>query len=1427
MATRLPGERDGRVGRRPRTRRRIVLERLEGRLLQAAGPVVNLGASPAPVAMVGDLAPGAASSSPKALVDAGGTLYFLAMDGKLNFPQLWASDGTAAGTRVVAPGLEASSPAALGGGVAFTAFDPAANKFGVYLTDGTAAGTHRVAILPPSDSQPMTVVGATAFFEIFDFNAGQNELWKTDGTTAGTGEVAPVAFSLHFTASGGRLFFTSSDPAHGTELWTSDGTAAGTKLVADIRPGAGSSNPGDLTDVGGTLFFTASDGTASSPQLWASDGTAAGTHKVAPGLTPEALVNFGGALLFVATDSQGHSGFWTSDGTAAGTREVAALPDVEPDTLVVAGGTAFLTLFNDDTDNLELWKTDGTAAGTGQLATLQDELNLTASGSRAYFVATDAAHGYELWSSDGTPGGTGPVADIRPGPADSDPHDLTDLGGTLYFGANDGTHGDELWKANPPLPPTPTTIAEGGTFTASGSFSEADSAGPWTATVDYGDGTGQQPLALNPDKTFVLSHPYQDNGAFTIRVTVTDASNASGSGTLAVTVQNVSPTATLTGGTFDEGSPGLVRFSNVFDPSPVDVAAGLLFSYDFGNTGTFQVVGSPSPTSVVPASYLADGPGELLVRARVQDKDGGFTDYTTAINIRNVAPTPAIAGAPVSSPEGTPIRLTATATDPGLVDTAAGFSFAWTVTRGGLPFASGTGPNLSFTPDDDGTYAVTLSATDKDGGTASATATIAVTEVAPTAVLTGGAFDEGSPGSVSFSNVFDPSPVDTAAGFRFSYDFGNTGTFQVVDSTSPTVTVPASYLADGPGALTVRARVEDKDGGFTDYTTTVVVRDVAPTPTIAGAPASSPEGTPISLTAGATDPSPVDTAAGFTYSWVVTRGGLPFASGTGPNLSFTPDDDGTYAVTLSATDKDGGTSSITTSIAVFNVSPTAVLTGGTFDEGSTGSVSFSGVFDPSPADTAAGFRYSYDFGNTGAFQVVDSPSPSAAVPASFLADGPSSLLVRARVQDKDGGFTDYTTTVVVRDVAPTPTIAGAPASSPEGTPIHLTATAIDPGPVDTVAGFSFAWTVTRDGQPFATATGPNLSFTPDDDGTYAVTLSATDKDGGTGTTTATVAVTEVPPVVSIRGDSSGVRGQLRHLALAASVPSAAEMAAGFTYRVDWGDGTPVQTVAPGAPTTVGHVYAASGLYTVQVTATDQDGAQGPAASRALSIVTVQLQADPDDPSKTALVAGGTAGDDAIDFRSAQGGVSVAIDGTTFGPFAPTGHLIAFGQAGDDTIRVHTALSLPALLFAGAGDDVLVGGGGPSVLVGGGGSDTLTGAHAPSILIGGTGPSTLKSRSVADILIKGSTAYDLDPTGLSRLLDEWARTDLTASGREADLQNGGGLNGPYVLNGTTVIAARAADVLIGVHGDDWVLPDTLMSAASLHPRKHGHAPKGCN
>ena len=136
-----------------------------------------------------------------------------------------------------------------------------------------------------------------------------------------------------------------------------------------------------------------------------------------------------------------------------------------------------------------------------------------------------------------------------------------------------------------------------------------------------------------------------------------------------------------------------------------------------------------------------------------------------------------------------------------------------------------------------------------------------------------------------------------------------------------------------------------------------------------------------------------------------------------------------------------------------------------------------------------------------------------------------------------------------------------------------------------------------------------------------------------------------------------------------------------------------------------------------------------------------------------------------------------------------------------------------MFFVGGGNDVLnLTGSGSNlgtaipnnVLVGGGGTDRLIGGQGRDILIGGPGASTLQAGSGGDILIGGTTSYDNNAAALAALLAEWGRTDETYAQRTADLLNGGGLNGNYLLNPATVQADSSTNYnyLYGGAGLDW-------------------------
>jgi hypothetical protein len=85
------------------------------------------------------------------------------------------------------------------------------------------------------------------------------------------------------------------------------------------------------------------------------------------------------------------------------------------------------------------------------------------------------------------------------------------------------------------------TIRAGTSIALAGSFTDPGN-DTWTAWVDYGDGSGEQPLALN-GKSFFLDRPYTRGGLYELIVTVEDDDEGAGSDSILVTVENQPPVA--------------------------------------------------------------------------------------------------------------------------------------------------------------------------------------------------------------------------------------------------------------------------------------------------------------------------------------------------------------------------------------------------------------------------------------------------------------------------------------------------------------------------------------------------------------------------------------------------------------------------------------------------------------------------------------------------------------------------------------------------------------------------------------------------------------------------------------------------------------------------------------------------------------------
>ena len=402
------------------------------------------------------------------------------------------------------------------------------------------------------------------------------------------------------------------------------------------------------------------------------------------------------------------------------------------------------------------------------------------------------------------------------------------------------------------------------------------------------------------------------------------------------------------------------------------------------------------------------------------------------------------------------------------------------------------------------------------------------------------------------------------------------------------------------------------------------------------------------------------------------------------------------------------------------------------------------------------------------------------------------------IDDSNGAQATASVIVTVVNVAPSVTINGAPASSPEGTVIDLTSTVIDPGSTDT---HTFDWQMTRNGSPFANGTSANFSFVPDDDGTYNVFLSVLDNSGGQGTDNATIVVTKVVPTldISITGPDNGVRGQHRLFTLKAGTTGISSQ--GFTYVIDWGDGSPVETIGPnpgnGDGVDVGHVFADSGYYTVSVTASDAEGNVSVEATLTIEITPFALQPDGTGSEKPVLVVGGSAGNDRIyiGYHPFRDQFLLRINEVNNrvhlrGKFdSPLERIVVNALAGDDIVLVAGNVSVATLLYGGPGNDVLLGGRGDDVLLGGVGNDLLLGYRGRDFLIGGEGRDYLFGGSDEDLLISGYTIFDDDESALLAIMAEWTSSHSFAD-RRSNLFDGSGsvpgLNGEIFLNADTVL-----------------------------------------
>jgi PKD repeat protein len=305
--------------------------------------------------------------------------------------------------------------------------------------------------------------------------------------------------------------------------------------------------------------------------------------------------------------------------------------------------------------------------------------------------------------------------------------------------------------------------------------------------------------------------------------------------------------------------------------------------------------------------------------------------------------------------------------------------------------------------------------------------------------------------------------------------------------------------------------------------------------------------------------------APYTYSWVFGDGGTATGSLTPTHTYVT---DGTYTATLTVSDGQGRSSTSPTTVTVVDTSPTANA-GGPYSGTPGTTINFGGTAtDPDPTDTLS---YSWNFGD-GATASGQTASHSYAAAGTYT--------VTFTASDQEGASKSATATVTVT----APTVAPTANAGPSATTSEGQAVAFSGSVTGGAAPFTYQWTFGDGGTASGTLTPSHTYVT---DGSYTATLTVTDGQGRSSSSSTAVVVKDAPPVVNVGGPYSGTPSATVAFSGTATDPDPTDT---LSYSWNFGDGTNATGKA------ASHSYSTGGIYGVTLTVTDQEGATTTAAT---------------------------------------------------------------------------------------------------------------------------------------------------------------------------------------------------------------------------------------